>query len=1042
MSWYTPAAELQGKGARAAKPGSLAGLHEARKRHQGQFFTPAAVAELAWALVSPYANAGEGEKITLFDNSVGSGRLLQYADPKRHVLYGVDIDPVAVERLSEAAAAAGFSRDFLTARMEDTRPGRFDIGLINPAFSIQLESPHLAPYPCTHWGLHGPHTSALSHAYALDQALASCSLVAAILPASYIAEIQRQPASSERLAAIVRLPSSAFRESGANVATGIAVFDSLPRVAPPIVYGVGDYSGPQDLTRLGKVLGLSFRPRGERSKIGVRQTEIDRPSINLPVTGEREVRVVHDGRRLRLKFGCGLTQAKVLNAILKAPVERIEHHRHPKGLTYTGQLKLDIEVHLALPDPQASFKALVDEIREAGGEPSVDPGLERYFARRVREQARAATPFHRTVKVAAEAGGAGQVRARPKQHMALDTRRFGSPILDPKDVLDMEVVGTRETPEFKISVGGWEKTFTEEDFRARFVRVDIIDGGRDWQKIHAGKRAAFPEVAKMWTGRAKAKGLDKILSWDYQFDDLIEAAMSPRGAAVAWSPGMGKARLALCLALLRGGKHNLIVVEAGLLEEMLIEIMKLGLDQGLYQFLERPEQLNDLRTLNIISYERLRRPIEASNKRMTWARRLRRRLNTVVCDEADHLSHLDTAQTRAVWMLSPKWRYALAGEPVSNYPRDLLPVISWAIGDGTAAQPYGYHHPYIEAPLRKSAQYATRGVDTFREKYVCTQWVTREFEDQMAAGAKREIPRIRNLAGYRAFHAPHLLRRVPEEPECAKYLPYPRWRVITRSIEWDREHLAHYLRVSDQYRQWFEAELRAAQMDGRNLNMVQVLARIGAVTAAANHPFAPAKRCPVFATETSKEAAALERLEWLSQNGHKTILYAHSPALLERLARQLKNRGIEAVTFHGQKTVKARMRELDRRFRFGSAPVLLASLGVSQKGLNIPQADRVIFYSRSWSAKAEAQAMKRVLRPQQKRRVLFEFLHLEGSIDVYQGQMVDFKADASAAGIDWQESRYEETEFLHLDTILGRFCKELEELHGIHRQQLREAAAA
>ena len=39
--WRVRSAQLASRGSQEPRPGSLAGLHVARARHQGQFFTPA-----------------------------------------------------------------------------------------------------------------------------------------------------------------------------------------------------------------------------------------------------------------------------------------------------------------------------------------------------------------------------------------------------------------------------------------------------------------------------------------------------------------------------------------------------------------------------------------------------------------------------------------------------------------------------------------------------------------------------------------------------------------------------------------------------------------------------------------------------------------------------------------------------------------------------------------------------------------------------------------------------------------------------------------
>src|SRR5690606_17552298 len=101
-------------------------------------------------------------------------------------------------------------------------------------------------------------------------------------------------------------------------------------------------------------------------------------------------------------------------------------------------------------------------------------------------------------------------------------------------------------------------------------------------------------------------------------------------------------------------------------------------------------------------------------------------------------------------------------------------------------------------------------------------------------------------------------------------------------------------------------------------------------------------------------------------------------------------------------------------------------------------ADRVLMGCRDWTYKTEAQAIDRTARPEQLNQVIVEDVHLPGSLDDYQAQMTAHKKDAFHAGLDWATPQKFEDEFLHLDTILERFCRNLEEIRGIESCKLRE----
>ncbi|MFP3740631.1 hypothetical protein, partial [Burkholderia sp. SIMBA_019] len=86
---------------------------------------------------------------------------------------------------------------------------------------VHLESPHLQPFGCTTWGRFGPNSSALSHEYALGQALEAAQVVVALLPTSFVDRFvnvldhrDAHSTAAQRVVGIFDLPPSAFREEG------------------------------------------------------------------------------------------------------------------------------------------------------------------------------------------------------------------------------------------------------------------------------------------------------------------------------------------------------------------------------------------------------------------------------------------------------------------------------------------------------------------------------------------------------------------------------------------------------------------------------------------------------------------------------------------------------------------------------------------------------------------------------------------------------------------------------------------------------------
>jgi len=1031
--WYAPLREIESLGSTAARPGSLAGLHEARKTHKGQFFTVDAIAGYAWRLVEPAIEralgaTSPGQCVSLFDNSVGSGRLFQFANPAKHTLSGVDIHEASISRVMRVAEAAGFMCELIACGMEAARASGFAVGLITPPFSLHLESPLLEPFPCTTWGRFGEKTSAVSHAYALAQALDACEIVVAVLPSTYAATVAGDPQGcvgedqARRLRAVIDLPAGAFRDEGTQVRTSLVVFSAWDTEQPlqRLQVSALDEAAPD--------LGLACSVGASRARLVVRGIDDDGPVITRAVTGDASVRVIHDGRRIGLRFACGLVEARVLNAVLKERIEAyraegVELHRYPKGVRYTGQGILDVEAHLAQEHPLGSFNRLLETIVAAGGTPIVDEGLRGYIARRAHQVQREREPFRHVVWTDG-AGHDGKVVGRARKTHVADAKVWGSPAIKTGQEVEFSPV---DGGLYRYSVGSGSYELSLDEVRKRFEVAETIEAG--WRTLYDGLPAAFPVMAHELRKRSIALGLDKWL-WPYQLDDAIEAAMCPKGGVIAWKQALGKGRLSAALILLSGVKHGLIVVEAYLVPEMVDELKKLPVAAEAWQVIESRAQLTALRTINVISYERLRRPM--------YAKRLRRRIGLLVADEGDALAHMDSQQTGAAWQVSARRKFVLTGSPIANYPRDTLPLMVFACGDGTAAQPYGYRRGFMEPRLVQSMAWCARGIDQFRKSFCSFEWISHAFAEGLTDGAKREVPRIANLDAYRRAIAPHIKRRLPQEPEVASYVRIPTPTEILTECDWDAAHLSFYLKTAEEFATWYREVHREK---GKNINLVALLARIGAVSMAANCPQHGVRGIGTYWPLTSKQRLAVQRLEELTAAGHKNILFAQNPETLEILARELAARGVESVVFHGKRPIKERTEELNARFRYGDCPNLLASFGVTQRGHNLFQANRAVLYDRQWSYTAEDQAILRLCRPQQTREVVAERLHICGSIDEYQAQMVAFKHEASRCGLDWATPELDDVEFLHLDTILGRFCEDLSKLYGVKRQDLRKVLA-
>lgn len=1088
MNWRSELEEVRSLGLINKKASTLAELHDARRIHLGQFFTPLDVAAFMWRIASQAFDSQPGRIISLLDNSIGSARTLHFATPDRFTIGGFDVHRDVVENVQKAAEAAGFASDIIHCGMEDADPKGFDIALINPPFSIHIEAAHLNPFPCTTWGRYGKNSSAQSDEYALAQALNAARVVVAVLPGGLASDVlsrgdQILGKECKRLRAVFKLPAGAFREQGTDVQTSVVVFGP-PQVGQACIGQVKVLDiKSHDIPHL----RLELDDHPGKAQLRVRSLNTSQPVITLPVTGDKVVRIVHSGRKIHLKCGCGLMQAKVYNTVLREVARTGEEMRLPRNVKYSGQGRLDVQCLLTADDPLAALDGLAHDIRCLGADVRVDDGLRGHIRKLVKARALATEPFGHWIFAQSHES---EVLATAKKPVALDPTAWVTPMIRVGEKVTLSSVADG----WLLTKEGKTRILTRDEAPLNFEMPAAEEG---WREVYPPLQSKFPQHANSLSHVAISLGIDKWLDWEYQFQDLLEVSMRPRGAIVSWKQGLGKARLAAALILIHRVKHGLVVMPAGLLGEYVKRLVSAGLPESMWKVIDGASALDDLRQINIISYERLRMPLSSvpgARARMaihlnkpcggvvevpkdqdvglqavtggflveyqggsrlfadeevrehlifrrakTYAHKLRRRFSVVVADEGEVLANPESLQSIALWQLAARKFYVCTGTPMANYPRNLHPIAAKAAGDGVVGQAYGYRQPLLSDVSLNSMSYSSRGQDAFRDEFVSFDWVTDEFADTLQTGAKREIPRIKNLGMYRDWLSPFVKRRLPKEPQVAKHVQIPEPKKLVLVEDWDEYHLAYYLRVADEFAHWY----RSTTPYERASNFLVLLARISAVVRACDVPQAEAKHGVVWRGGlTSKQRLTVQRVKESVERGEKSVVFAESPRLLEVLSAALAREDIESVMFHGEIPKPRRERELDHRFRDGPAPVLLATKGTMRAGFDLYCATRFFMADRDWSATREDQAAHRLLRPQQKEVVVGEYFELAGSIGAYQAQMVQFKANTADAGLDWATPIPDDVEFLHLDTILGRFVDALAKRDGMTAHRKREALKA
>ncbi|WP_298151127.1 SNF2-related protein [Flavobacterium sp.] len=1011
-AWYLPMRSWRSKGSKKIEIRHISDLAKARAMHHGQFFTPDDLVHWIWSYLTNL------DITSVFDNSIGSGRLVQLCDPQKHFILGCDTDPLVLDALRTCLNNGGFRYDIKHESMANISGTGIDLAIINPPYSVHLESPAMKNYPCTTYGKFGANTAAQSDYYAVYQALNVASVVVAILPAKVAEHLSRKGAASlrDRLRAVVTLPVDTFSQEGANIKTAVCFFSGTCDEAGDIKRWSLTSSSEEP-----KELGLRLeknpdylRPHIYRSRVGkVRPLEVD-----VPVTGNRLVTVALDGRRIKLKFACGYTQARVLNCIMKYRVYSTEVKRYTSNVQYAGQGRLDLEAYLASDDPVAAFSDFLDFMEKAGAKVDLRPGVLETVRKKARAVNRAKVGFSRVVWGLDCKQSSLELTA--KEDFLLNPKSWSSPIIEAGTTVPAEMLD-ESTVRIHWKEKDWQ--FPLADLKSGF---SIPESSTGWTKIEKGKFSSSKQHETLLRKRAKTMGIDQWLSWDYQLDDCVETIMQPRyaGTLIGWEQACGKSRLAQALAFLSQAKHVLIIVESRLVQEMLIQLKVTGGAPETIHVIERETDIDTLQHINIVSYERLRTPVDPSRPKMTYAKRLRRRFGLVIADEAEKLGNRNSEQSKAVFMLSPKRRVLLSGTPIANYARDMHGLMLFLGGDATAIQPYGLRRMFMDESQLRSIESVSKGIDQLVTDFVKLEWSTNQFTDTLQEGAKREIPLIKDVHKFREWLAPFIKRRLTSEPEVAKFIQLPPLFQSVTELDWDYLHLCYYVTVAEEFANWYKAERES----GKGINLQLLLARITAVLQALNNPQSNGMYTGGL---TSKQQHAIDRLEEIAMDGKKALLFCNSPDVVTLLARELEKRDVSCIEFSGKHSIRKRNYEKDQLFKAGKASHMLATYGTAKSGQNLPQADYVIFYDRTWSFRTQDQAMKRPRRVERREPLYAEFYHLPGSLDEYQHQLISFKADAANAGLDWGTPQLDDAKFYHMDHMLNDFIKGLADMRAM-----------
>lgn len=911
----------EGLGVEIKSEKGIVGLYDARQRNHAQFFTPLWVSKFIVDLLNI------SDKATVFDNSMGSGRLAWHL-PNKKLFTGIEFEQQAYEIAKKVYPESCIIQDDLVNHAVD---GCFDYVFLNPPFSLNLKSMHGNLIHISYGG------GILSHVAAIEiglRAVKHDGYLAAILPDNIwklesTRVLHRWIKENSIEVARIRLPKSTF--VGTEWGTSIYIFQKgrswHDEKKEPFV---------DELNSMDDVISVLNRFQESVFYPDVKNYSETRDSIE-PIVLEiyeeaKEIVKLINKRNLSWNDEA----PKVIVAAVRNKLCFIPNNALAAIKMENIKANFQVEYDYSLRDYVDSLrKALRLDPAWTGEKQLKDLDIFTYFDR-----------------------------------YGLDYN-FSSQLLNWLE--KKKRFFERENSSFEQ----WIKPTEDSEWEIRFADDRLTS---KFSGLYDQQEKRFLKCCK------KFPHLNIL--YDFQKKDLLRISLK-KSTIIAWQQGLGKTKLGIALAILRGCKRNLFVVPSHLKATWLKEFKNFDVK---VHVIERKSDLYNLSRFNLITYNALKKKLDPNETRFKTEKRsgkrvdkakifadvLRKRFKVVIVDEAHYLSNKTTRQTKAVSKMKPSYWYLMTGTPIGNTVKNIYSIldIGWKAGS-----------PFFPYNTRQ-----------FREEFVTVEWVTPEFDDTLSSGrTAQQMADVKDVGAFMELMKSKWLRRVKAEPEVQECIAIPKPHIVDIQCKPKQEQLVHYKKHLEEFAVIFKRYMHPEEDKDHRVDQSIVLAMIQNLQFCSiipQHPKVnPDEDFTYKGGKTATQKKILELIKDHYAEGKKIILFTQRPDFCDMMGGWLKEEKIESVVFTGKVNIDKRNKRLDD-FKHNGINVMLASINVTDTGLNIPQANIAVIAEADWKWSKIDQAYSRILRPQTKESPTVYCVHTNGTIDNYLWQHAYRKKDA------------------------------------------------
>lgn len=392
----------------------------------------------------------------------------------------------------------------------------------------------------------------------------------------------------------------------------------------------------------------------------------------------------------------------------------------------------------------------------------------------------------------------------------------------------------------------------------------------------------------------------------------------------------------------------------------------------------------------------------------------RNRFQMIIADEILYVKNEDSQRSLAVNHINGDNRCGCTGTPLKGNPQSIINYINWLI----KRKVFPHYRLHEKGALR-------RFLDKF-ETIVRVDAVI-DAEGNPIGGRPKQVPKINNPELFQAEMAPIMVRHLRNEPRVLESIPRIPIERHEHIIDMDDQHRDYYQKWIDKFSDWWEK--MKEEVEKKKSGKGQLIVKLSYLINASANPHFMLERLTKskdaefqqWALEigkytgpaTAKMKFTRELVRAAAVQGDKSLVFSTRHRVLDLQHEWAKKVRLGSMVIDGRVSLKidpatgrSKRHDMVQAYRAQNYHVIWGGLGALAEGMNIPEANHGIVTDYSWEPSDPMQAIGRMIRPQQKKRVYTHFLCHKGTIDEYMAALCYLKGRSHSEGIDYMDFEF------------------------------------